>query len=296
MTEFPSYNIHKVDCETMQNKDYEVYRLQEVEKDLEKLNFPHKHIYYTIIYIESGKGSHQIDFKDYPLQNNTLYFLSPGQIHNWNIEELPKGYALFFTEDFFALNCKNHNVSDFDFFHLQKNDASLKIESKDTNLLITDLFEKLLNEYQQNLPYAQRIIRSYIVALLFTLQRIHSERKPLNGSSKNIGLIKEFDRLVNEHFLTHRSVKDYAKMLHITPNHLNAVCTKVYGHSAGEHIRNRVMVEAKRLLVNMPGVTVAEIAYQLNFDDNAYFSRFFKKYAGETPEKFRKRRLSKEQI
>ena len=85
-------------------------------------------------------------------------------------------------------------------------------------------------------------------------------------------------------------------MLHITPNHLNAVCTKVYGHSAGEHIRNRVMVEAKRLLVNMPGVTVAEIAYQLNFDDNAYFSRFFKKYAGETPEKFRKRRLSKEQI
>ena len=110
MTEFPSYNIHKVDCETMQNKDYEVYRLQEVEKDLEKLNFPHKHIYYTIIYIESGKGSHQIDFKDYPLQNNTLYFLSPGQIHNWNIEELPKGYALFFTEDFFALNCKNHNT------------------------------------------------------------------------------------------------------------------------------------------------------------------------------------------
>jgi AraC-like DNA-binding protein len=296
MTDFPSYNIHKVDCETMQNKDFEVYRLQEVKDDLGKLNFPHKHIYYTIIYIESGKGSHQIDFKEYPLENNTIYFLSPGQIHNWNIEELPKGYALFFTEEFFALNCKNHNVSDFDFFHLQKINASLKIGNTETNTLLLDLFEKLITEFQQNQPYAQRIIRSYTVALLFTLQRIYSQTKLLKGTSKNISLIKEFDRLVNEHYLTKRSVKEYAELLHITPNHLNAVCTKVYGHSAGEHIRNRIMIEAKRLLVNMPGVTVAEIAYRLNFDDNAYFSRFFKKYAGETPEKFRKRRLSKEQI
>ncbi len=296
MTEFPSYNIHKVDCETMQQKDYEVYRLQDVEKDLEKLNFPHKHVYYTILFIESGKGSHQIDFHDYPLQNNTLYFISPGQIHNWNIEQLPQGYALFFTEEFFALNCKNHNVSDFDFFHLQQNDASLLLDNAQQISNIKDIFEKLLSEFEQNLPYAQRIIRSYIVAMLFTLQRIYSERKPLSGSSKNIGLIKEFDRLVNEHFIAQRSVKDYARMLHITPNHLNAVCSKVYGHSAGEHIRNRVMIEAKRLLVNMPGVTVAEIAYQLNFDDNAYFSRFFKKYSGETPEQFRKRRLNKEQV
>jgi AraC-like DNA-binding protein len=203
---------------------------------------------------------------------------------------------LFFTEEFFALNCKNHNVSDFDFFHLQKINASLKIGNTETNTLLLDLFEKLITEFQQNQPYAQRIIRSYTVALLFTLQRIYSQTKLLKGTSKNISLIKEFDRLVNEHYLTKRSVKEYAELLHITPNHLNAVCTKVYGHSAGEHIRNRIMIEAKRLLVNMPGVTVAEIAYRLNFDDNAYFSRFFKKYAGETPEKFRKRRLSKEQI
>src|SRR5690606_22830534 len=92
---------------------------------------------------------------------------------------------------------------------------------------------------------------------------------------------------INEKFKVMKGVKDYAARLCITPNYLNAVCTKVTGKSAGEHIRERIMLEAKRLLLHSDN-TVSEIAGELNFDDNPYFCRFFKKYAQITPEQFRK--------
>ena len=84
--------------------------------------------------------------------------------------------------------------------------------------------------------------------------------------------------------------KEYAGLLFVTPNHLNAVCKEVLGRSAGEVIRDRVILEAKRLMVNQE-LSISEIAYKLNFPDNSYFSKFFSKYAGVSPEKFRARQL-----
>jgi len=92
---------------------------------------------------------------------------------------------------------------------------------------------------------------------------------------------------VEQHYPEKKLPKAYAEMLFVTPNHLNAICTATAGKSAGELIRERVLLEAKRLLVNSQ-MSIAEIGYQLNFEDNAYFSRFFKKYTSVTPEAFRK--------
>ena len=75
--------------------------------------------------------------------------------------------------------------------------------------------------------------------------------------------------------------------MYITPNHLNSLCKEFLGHSAGEIIRDRVILEAKRLLV-IKDYSVSEIAYDLNFNDNSYFTKFFKKAVGITPEEFRK--------
>ena len=81
--------------------------------------------------------------------------------------------------------------------------------------------------------------------------------------------------------------KEYARLLYITPNHLNAVTQDVLGVTAGDIIRERIVLEAKRLLTNAD-MDVNQIADDLNFQDNSYFTRFFKKYVGVTPEQFRK--------
>jgi AraC-like DNA-binding protein len=92
--------------------------------------------------------------------------------------------------------------------------------------------------------------------------------------------------LVNDEFRARHSVSYYADSLCITPGHLNDLCKSNLGISAKKYIQNRIIIEAKRLLLysDMP---VSEIASSLNFEDSAYFVRKFRQAAGITPLKFR---------
>jgi len=100
-------------------------------------------------------------------------------------------------------------------------------------------------------------------------------------------LLKNFQKLIEQHYKEKKLTKDYAAILYVTPNHLNALCKDVTGRAAGELIRDRILLEAKRLLINAK-MTISEIALELDFADNSYFSKFFKKYTSLTPEVFRK--------
>ena len=107
------------------------------------------------------------------------------------------------------------------------------------------------------------------------------------SNSYNITFLRNYEKLIDMNYLDLRLPKEYAALLYVTPNHLNALCNDVLGISAGEVIRNRIALEAKRMLINF-SLTVKQIAYQLNFEDNSYFCKFFKKQTGLTPEAFRK--------
>ena len=99
-------------------------------------------------------------------------------------------------------------------------------------------------------------------------------------------MLRTFLNLIEKNVSILKFPKDYAELLHVTPNHLNARCKELLGKSAGEVNRDRLLLEAKRLMVNVD-LSISEIAYELNFRDNSYFSKFFKKHAGRTPEEFR---------
>ncbi len=98
--------------------------------------------------------------------------------------------------------------------------------------------------------------------------------------------MRQFEKLIEQHYREKHLPKAYAEMMFLTPNHLNALTNNVIGKSAGEIIRDRILLEAKRLLANSD-LMINQIAEVLNFEDNAYFTRFFKKYLGITPEGFR---------
>src|SRR3546814_314960 len=119
-----------------------------------------------------------------------------------------------------------------------------------------------------------------------TLFRSQAPAQP-SPLSYNDVLLRNLKKRVEKHHTELRLPKDYAALLYITPNHLNAICSDLLGQSAGTVIRDRVILEAKRLLVN-PELPIAAIADMLNFKDNSYFTKFFKKYTGGTPETFRK--------
>ncbi|MFA6944451.1 MAG: helix-turn-helix domain-containing protein, partial [Pedobacter sp.] len=118
-------------------------------------------------------------------------------------------------------------------------------------------------------------------------------KPPLAGISTlyNYTLLKNFRALIEKNYTMFRLPREYAELLYITPNHLNALCNHLLGIPAGQVIRNRIFLEAKRLLMNHD-LTITEISAHLNFADNSYFSRAFKKHAGVSPEVFRKKTLN----
>jgi len=92
--------------------------------------------------------------------------------------------------------------------------------------------------------------------------------------------------LIEENYTTQKNVSPYAEMLDMNPSCLNELSKRTTGITAGELIRNRVIEEIKKLLFSSQ-LSGKEIAFQLGFDDPAYFSRFFRKYTGMTTKEFR---------
>lgn len=106
------------------------------------------------------------------------------------------------------------------------------------------------------------------------------------GGTVKSDLFQRFEALLEQHFLQHWTVSDYAAALSVTPTHLSRLTRSATGHAASHLILDRVIREARRNLVytNLP---VSMVAYALGFNDPAYFSRLFAGATGLSPRSFR---------
>ncbi|WP_353087600.1 helix-turn-helix domain-containing protein [Flavobacterium sp.] len=119
------------------------------------------------------------------------------------------------------------------------------------------------------------------------MERIYNPQiQPKTNNSKN-EKIKEFEKLVEQHFKEQKMPSFYAEKLHVTPNYLNKICKSETGKTAGDLVRKRITIEAQRLL-HYTSLSINEIAHDLGFENVSYFITFFKKQTLTTPEQFRK--------
>ncbi len=120
----------------------------------------------------------------------------------------------------------------------------------------------------------------------FAIRRTEAGARAVDTEERALILTERFLELVEAHYLTISSVADYAAMLHITTNHLVEIVTRTMGQPAGVIVRERLLLEAEHLL-GSSDLPVAEIAASLNFEDPAYFGRYFKKHTGFSPSDFK---------
>jgi AraC-like DNA-binding protein len=216
----------------------------------------------------------------------------PGQVHSWSFEADVDGYVINFSPEFFqSFLLKPGYLEQFQFFtgNVEKSVIDLP---KELESVIKLYFDELIRESETGEPYAQDMVKAILLQIFMTVGRLNFSRQQSSAhSSYSFTLFRNFQSLIERHYENLRLPKEYAELMSITPNHLNAVCRDYLGIPAGEVIRKRVILEAKRLLVN-PDFSVSEIAYKLNFDDNSYFTKFFRKQAAVTPEEFRKKALN----
>ncbi|MGZ3810313.1 MAG: helix-turn-helix domain-containing protein [Mucilaginibacter sp.] len=286
---FPVYDICKLS--DFQQEDLLVSRFGAYLQKHKDLYVPHKHTFYHLVLFTKGGGTHSIDFKTFNVIPYQIYFMVPGQVHSWNFEGDVDGYLIHFSSSFFqSFLVKNNYLEQFPIFNGIIEDAVVNIKPE-WQQKVTTLFEEIVAESENPGRMGADLIRALLLQLFILISRMNTGNKEKQLPSYNYLLLKSFQQLIEKNFTTLKLPKDYAELLYITPNHLNAICNEVLGMTAGDVIRDRVLLEAKRSLINLD-LGIAEIAYRLNFSDNSYFTKFFKKYTGLTPEEFRKRTLN----
>lgn len=246
---------------------------------------PHRHTFYEIIWIDSGQSKQAIDYTTYQLCPQSLFFISPGQLHFFEEWAHLKGGSILFTEDFFLLNHQNKDklfeLSFLDNFYAN---PLLKLSSQDYREIRHTI--ELMEREQQRTDPLPSIMQALLHVLVSQIQRCIDQQNSLRISRKYVILYKKLKKLLDEHFAENLSVSDYASQLAITQHHLNLVCREVTGKTAGEVIRARSLLEAKRLL-SFTDNSVSEVAAQLGFLDSSYFARVFRQETGISPGAFK---------
>ncbi|GGB19556.1 AraC family transcriptional regulator [Puia dinghuensis] len=293
----PIYNIANLAAQPLDSGDFMIESLTSyVGRQPLHIHNAHRHTFYHLVCFTGGKGSHSIDFIQWPVEVGQLYFMVPGQVHSWNFDVRPEGYIIHFTEGFLRGFLLDPNYLDrFSFFSGHAADCVVRLASPLREKVVT-LLAEMTDEFHGHSGGGVNpdLLRTQLVQLFLLVQSgVAAPRADSTAATtQKQQLLLALRKLMDQHYKTLRRPSEYAGLLYITPNHLNSLCRDLLGRSAGEVIRDRVLLEAKRLLTNA-GMTVAEIGYELNFQDNSYFNRFFKKYEGVTPDEFRRKNVMK---
>lgn len=263
---------------------------------LEKLNHqnnydiehPHRHNYYEVFLFENGGGNHIIDFNPFEITPNTLHFLTPGQVHQVNRAGNANGYVIMFSREF---THEAVNQSDFlyqlPFFNVLSDLPVIELAGKEF-LLIHQLFDQMREEFDGFQLYNKEILQNYLNILLLKCKQLYKAPNVVENidATPEKEIVYQFIRLVEEFYAESRKVKDYAEKLDVNPDQLNKWTQTFIGKKASECIQERIMLEAKRLLLHT-SYSAKEIGYTLNFTDPAHFSKFFKTHTGYSPQEFK---------
>lgn len=284
-SKLPLYSIENL--KLYRNEGVLVSKLGHYLNEHPHLLTPHKHSFYHLVFFTEGEGELYIDFKKFNIQSGLIYFMIPGQVHNWNFKTPPDGFIINFSSIYFAsFLLEADYLSRFNFFSGQQPAQVIELPLS-THQSIIGIFDAILNEGLSDSVVNDDLVKTLLLQLFIRVARFQNSIEPVTSSSYNHLLVKNFKDLIAVNYKQLKLPKHYAALLYITPNHLNAVCNDFLQTSAGNLIRNRILLEAKRLLINLD-LRIGEIADELNFTDQSYFIKFFKKYEGVTPEKFRK--------
>lgn len=256
-------------------------------------NEPHRHDYYTVLLIEHATGQHLVDYQAYPFQEREVHFVSPGQVHQVLAEARPEGWVFTFSRDFLAENnIPESFISNINLFKAFGDTPPLQLDPATFNRLL-DIISQMENCLSPDLTYRERALGALLqLFLIYCNNTAQLDTAQLDEENGSICILRDFKQLIDQQYASWHKVSEYAGQLHITPKHLSQTVKELTGKPAKEAIQDRLVLEAKRLLLHTD-LAVKEVGYRLGFEEPLHFSGFFKKRVGASPSAFRSgRKLS----
>ncbi len=251
---------------------------------------PHRHNYYTVIWSVGARGSHTIDFREYPIEPGLLFFVSPQQMHQVRTlsEPEPTGFVILFTSDFLVRNSIEESfISNLKLFRDAGETPPLAL-SEEMHQRLMYYVKEMNDVFLAESAFRMERIGALLKLFLIDCNGHCSLDTTDNTQTIEVGrsITRNFKSLVEKHYHEWHQVKDYADSLNITPSYLNEVIRTSIGHTAKDYIQDRLIVEAKRQYL-FTGKSVKEVGFVLGFEDPSHFSKFFKTNTGLSLQEFK---------
>ncbi len=245
--------------------------------------------FYTIIWITGGKGLVKVDFSEYTFSKNAFFSFSPYQPFMFSTSEKINGIAIHFHSDFYCIHqTPNETSCDVILFNNIYQKPFFYIENeiiKKFEFLIEELESELKNSETHNYELLIPNLKVFLGnATRIKEQQIVSEKKFI--PSEKPYLLSKLKNKIEQHYKERHTASDYASLLNISPNALTKLVKSHYNKTLTELITERIMIEAKRELY-LTNKTIKEIAWELGYKDEYYFSRLFKKKTDISPQMYR---------
>ncbi|AJE22264.1 helix-turn-helix domain-containing protein [Azotobacter chroococcum] len=243
---------------------------------------PHRHAdLFQLLYVREGEALAEVENQRLRLAEAAIQVVPPLCVHGFRFSEDIQGYVLTLATPLVA------HLEEL-LGHSLGVQGGFACHPAGTDRAWLDLlFETLFREYRGHEPGRELQLQSLVNLLMVWLGRRERRRAaPLGASKRSRQYLARFMRLVEQHYREHLPVDEFAHRVGLSGVHLNSLCRQLVGQSALQVIHQRLLLEAKRNLIYTT-MTVNELSDALGFNDPAYFSRFFRRLAGQSPKAFR---------
>lgn len=249
---------------------------------------PHRHNYYSIIWPIDGTGIHLIDFREYKMAPDHLFFVNPMQVHQILIDSLLTAYVIMFTSEFLERNSIHDDfMTNLRLFRECDESPPLILNDKMSQNLMA-FAQEMNSAFEKREDLFLDKVGAYLK--LFLIECNSQCTIPQSSNLQNIEvtttLVRGFKELVEKNYKTWHQVQNYADSLNVTANYLNEVIRGSLNTPAKEFIQKRIVLEAKRMVL-FTAKSSKEVGYDLGFDDPSHFSKFFKTNTGQTIHEFK---------
>ncbi|MBD3581945.1 helix-turn-helix domain-containing protein [Flavobacterium selenitireducens] len=244
--------------------------------------------YIKIFYLPKGYEI-TVDFGRHETLQPSLLFVAPNQFLKIDKVGEQAGHLIFYNRDFYCIEIHDAEVAcDGLLFNNIQNMPLVRVGEKD-NAFVSYLFGQMQDEFQLNDVSLEEMIRTYLKQVLIKATRMWKSEhldNILADQNGDLEFYRKFTLLVDANYRNKHSVADYADLLCMAPKTITHKCKRLNLPQPNEIIKNRIVLEAKRLLIHT-ALTAKEIAYDLGYEDPAYFSRLFLAKTGTSPSGFR---------